>query len=397
LRASALAVAAAVAVTLASAASLAGCGGLSLKGQGGGEPRLLPPLAHHWRQQVTYGPLYWKLAQFELGAVSPLGDRGVVTASLSGDVVAFNWSGDELWRATWGAPAFGVSGTSSVGGLGEVVWVGGVDGRVCALRAQTGQEAWCYDAAASVMAPPRLARDKDGADAGVLLFANESDQVFAVDAKTGEFRWRRERKVLGSDFTVNGHAAPLGEGGVVYAGFSDGHVMAYALSDGATLWAADLAAGEKRLRDVDASPVLYEGRLYTASFTGGLYALDAATGRVLWHRADARAARTVLIYGHVMYFSDAAGVHAADPATGEDLWLLPLPADAQPSAPVADGEYLFVSLRKKGLLVLHRASGRVEALVNPGGGFSSPPMVTARGVFALSNRGALFAFSRVRR
>jgi outer membrane protein assembly factor BamB len=352
-----------------------------------GEPRLLPPVDHWWRQQITFGPLYWELAQFEFAEPSLLPSQGIVVGGLGNDVVALSWSGNELWRTTRNAPTLSPLLATSVPGLGDVVFAGSLDGQMCALKARQGTELWCHDSAASILARPSLAND-------FLIFSNEADQVFAVDARTGEFRWRKERKVLTADFTVNGHGAPLVHDGVVYAGFSDGFVAAHALSDGQMLWSNDLSGGEKRFRDADATPSLSDGKLFVASYAGGLYALDPKTGQVLWRRAEVRGASEVVTKGHVLYFSALDGIHAADPATGADLWKVPLPEGALPARPVVDDRAIFVSLRRQGLLILDRGSGRAQGLVNPGGGFSAPPLVTPQAVFAFSNRGALFAYRR---
>ncbi|MBW2548107.1 MAG: PQQ-binding-like beta-propeller repeat protein, partial [Deltaproteobacteria bacterium] len=79
------------------------------------------------------------------------------------------------------------------------------------------------------------------------------------------------------------------EDGRLYAGFTDGAVAAINPADGRLFWEVETSVDVEirpgnvpQFLDVDTTPVLLQGTLYIASFTAGLYALDADSGTVEW-------------------------------------------------------------------------------------------------------------------
>ena len=103
----------------------------------------------------------------------------------------------------------------------------------------------------------------------ILLVANASDQLFALDRRSGKQLWRctaRRRSAWRSRAT----RAPrtTRSSGSSSMAFSDGHVIAYDVSDGAEQWTpVDLSAEAEqsaggdapRYLDVDTTPVLDDG------------------------------------------------------------------------------------------------------------------------------------------
>lgn len=100
-------------------------------------------------------------------------------------------------------------------------------------------------------------------------------------------------------------------------------------------------------------PTVVGERLFAASTTGQVYALDARTGCTVWSREVGIPVRTAIsvgpghgVHGAIAYFGDiAAVVHAVDADTGVELWRARV--DAHPMArvtgtPVLVGERLLV-------------------------------------------------------
>ena len=54
-------------------------------------------------------------------------------------------------------------------------------------------------------------------------------------------RWQYERETP-EGFTIHGYAVPHQEGRIVFAGFSDGYLVALRAESGALLWSRSLAA-----------------------------------------------------------------------------------------------------------------------------------------------------------
>ncbi|MDF1562401.1 MAG: PQQ-binding-like beta-propeller repeat protein [Deltaproteobacteria bacterium] len=104
---------------------------------------------------------------------------------------------------------------------------------------------------------------------GVLYVGNMDGHLYALDAKSGEMKWRYK---TGGAVT----SSPWVEGDVVYFGSNDNLLHAIK-TDGKTKVFEHKTGGW-----VNASPVVHEGVLYCGSDDGKLYALDPATGAQKW-------------------------------------------------------------------------------------------------------------------
>jgi polyvinyl alcohol dehydrogenase (cytochrome) len=87
-----------------------------------------------------------------------------------------------------------------------------------------------------------------------------------------------------------------------------------------------------------AQPTVVGGRVFTGSSSGGVYAIDAATGCTYWKYDAGAGVRTAITIGKaggkmIAYFGDVrANVHAIDAVTGTPLWKLNV--DDHPAARV---------------------------------------------------------------
>jgi len=336
-------------------------------------------LDHTWAEEVAAPAPLWAFEDAELGGLAMLPGNDVGVGTSDGDLVVVEaGTGRERWRA---------SATERIRARPVAdrnrLFVGSVDGFIRAYNRRDGQALWKFETGGPINAAVALAGD-------TVLVSNSLNRLFALDAVSGEFKWRRERE-KSNDYTMLGQSAPLVVDDTVYVGFSDGHVMAYAVEDGATLWGRDISHGATRFRDVDSDPVLYRGSLLVSSFAGGLHRLDPASGEIVW-RLDVEAVSTVVPVGDTLYATSRLGVMAMDFESGEVLWIQPFEEERISSAPAVGTRHIFVGLRDRGLLVLDRQTGEPITIVATGTGISSSPLLATRRLYALSNGGMLYAF-----
>lgn len=83
-------------------------------------------------------------------------------------------------------------------------------------------------------------------------------------------------------------------GGLVYAAASDGIVRAHRISDGVPVWSMFVNG------PVLTSPAYAGGRLFVPCADGWVYALEAATGELIWKRRVAPMERRIAVFGQVM-------------------------------------------------------------------------------------------------
>jgi alcohol dehydrogenase (cytochrome c) len=121
---------------------------------------------------------------------------------------------------------------------------------------------------------------------GALLFTTEYD-TFSIDPNTCKPNWR-----VHEDYTP---ATPQGVSrgpayldGRIYRGTQDGRVLAYDFKTGKLLWQTSIA-DPKKGESAPAAPIAWNGLVFIGNaggdikgVKGRMYALDAATGKIVW-------------------------------------------------------------------------------------------------------------------
>ena len=118
------------------------------------------------------------------------------------------------------------------------------------------------------------------------LFATTAHDTFSIDPDTCKLNWRSHEDF--KDSFLGAQRGVAVQGGRVFRGGADGNVYAYDQKTGTRLWRtsiANAAAGES----VPASPIAWQGLVFIGNaggdnrgVKGRMYALDAATGRIVW-------------------------------------------------------------------------------------------------------------------
>jgi eukaryotic-like serine/threonine-protein kinase len=278
-------------------------------------------------------------------------------------------SGRQLWaHATGGA----VAATPAI--VGGVVYVGSYDGKFYALDAKTGAARWKFrtggerrfEARGLDGLQPRSQTISDPFDLylsspvvsnGTVYFGSGDGNVYALDAATGEARW----KFATGDVV---HASPAFADGVVYVGSWD-----------SWFYAIDAATGKQRWRyhggedafihnqvGFQSSPAVVDGVVYTGCRDSNLYALDARTGAEKWkvfHDGSWVITSPAVADGKIYYAtSDSALYNVVDAATGKSLvreqgnaWMY--------SSPAIAGDVIVMGVSNGSLEARERTSGKL--------------------------------------
>ena len=185
----------------------------------------------------------------------------------------YEGGGPTLVGLAWRAPTDGDVVSSPTIAAG-VVYVGSNDGHLYALDLATGARRWHADLRSPVASSPAVG--------GGLVFAAARDgSVSALDAATGRPRWRVATGPLlrfpwgheSGDYWVS---SPTYDDGALLFGAGDGGVYRVDAATGRVRWRARTGG---RVRG---SPAVSGGRVYVGSFDGRVYCLDLATGAVRW-------------------------------------------------------------------------------------------------------------------
>ena len=261
------------------------------------------------------------------------------------------------------------------------VYVTNFDGRLFAIDAATGRPAWSFASGRCGWASPALA--------GHLVYETfignhecgsrfDDGEVAAFDERTGQLRWLRR---IGPS-----ESSPLVSGGVVYVGDWTGRVWALEAATGRVRWVAALHGAIK-------GSVARSGRsLYIGTYGGDVVALAARSGRVLW-TSDGHGriySSPAVAYGRVYIGSLDGGVYAFGAATGDLLWAHPTGGYVYASPAVWHGRILLGSY-DHGFYAFDAGTGAIRWRFDAGGPISGSATVVDGLVYFSTFRRRTFA------
>ncbi|MFD8783939.1 PQQ-binding-like beta-propeller repeat protein [Kitasatospora sp. NPDC059599] len=281
----------------------------------------------------------------------------------------------------------------------QALFTSGYDGSVRSLDPRTGAVRWSRAVGA---APPVDALDgwqlaNSGgwplaSGDGVVCVVSTSG-VHVLDAATGEPRWEaplpdwdesawQQQPVVGggSVFTAHGtslhcHDAASGAlrwssdpgasgvlalaGDTVYTAGRYGGILAYDAHGGERRWAQDAVAA------VGDAPVVHQGVVHVRQTDPGatsstVFALDAATGRVLWQRGRLPVAGPLSVADRSVCLLSGDRLTTLDTRTGDTMWTANVPMGlgrGMSSMTAADGS-VYVGTNDDRLFAFDLATGR---------------------------------------
>ncbi len=261
-------------------------------------------------------------------------------------------------------------------GDGGTLFVATRAGALVAVDAETGQARWRFETGERTQASPVV-------DGGLVYLATEAadsrSHLFSVDARTGSEQWR-----VALDEPITSRLSV--DGGSVYVVAGD--VVAF-----------DALTGEERWRATAGTGVVALGAGFgVVAVTGpsGVAALDAETGGERWSVSTAGPSPAApVMAGESVVTGDGAGsLVGRDPQDGAERWRVPDAGLVQP--PVADGEVIVLATRD-GVVALASATGERlwRAGLDVAGGDDRVRVATDATAAAATTSGRLTLFDTV--
>jgi outer membrane protein assembly factor BamB len=228
-------------------------------------------------------------------------------------------TGAELWRANT-ANEEGNKGARFGGGVsveGERAFASNGLGDVVALNVADGAVVWRKRPGGPLRGAPTLAN-------GNAYVVTQDNQLFALSQETGEIGWTVSASLETQG--VFGVAAPASAQGTVIAGFSSGELNAYRYENGRSLWdvvlsRTSMSTSVSSLSDIDAEPVIDQGRVYAIGQGGRMVAMDIASGNPLWEQTIAGISTPWAAGEWLFVVTDDARLLAIARGTGKIRWI----------------------------------------------------------------------------
>jgi outer membrane protein assembly factor BamB len=323
------------------------------------------PLSVVWKHSTDYQ---------KDNTASPIVDGDTIYFASKDRVYAVRADTGELkWKSPSGDQRGTTNYRSTPAVFGDTVFVGGSDppvGGMYALDARTGAQKWKFITGATVRSHPLVVEEATGrpeARDATLYFGSDDDFFYAVDANSGELRW----KYHATDDVSTAATFATDSTDLIYFASSDGHLYALNRVNGRPKWTARTPAASALN-----SPVAFQNRIFLAS-GNQIYSFRSRTGdmEALIQSMDAPESDITCtpIFAPdpngdatrpVVYFGDRSGhfyCYAQSRLNWKRVWKPPVSLDGPVTAmPVLAGGTLFVGANKAFVYAINAVDGAVQ-------------------------------------
>ncbi len=371
--------------------------------QGGGAPSKSyghPALGDHPRKLWT-ARIAGSSPLRRLAAAPVVGGGRLFVIDTLGVLHAFDAdTGREAWSHSFDLPAdpravFGGGAAYDDG----VVYVTTGLGEVAALDAAKGTITWRVKPLGPLRGSPTVGY-------GLVFVVTQDNQIAALNASDGATQWNESGSLAQTG--VFGMAVPAVSQGTIVAGYSSGELVAYRYENGRQLWAdalarTSIATSVSTLTDIDADPIIDNGRVYALGQGGRMAAYELVTGQRVWELNLAGISTPAVAGAWIFTLTDEGKLLCITKNTGKVRWLSQLPryrvetktkkkGDILWSGPVLAGNRLWVTNSEGVVATVSVDAGKLTRMFHHDAGFTLAPIVANNTLYVLDNSGSITAY-----
>ncbi|MDR2857196.1 MAG: PQQ-like beta-propeller repeat protein [Novosphingobium sp.] len=351
--------------------------------------------ARVWTAQVA-----GSTAKRRLAAAPVIGGGRLFVMDTDGIVTAFDAAtGGKAWTHSFKIDGSGAQAIFG-GGVsvdGDRIYVTTGLGEVAALEAATGSQIWKVKPAGPLRGSPTIAFN-------AVYVMTQDNQLHALNTADGTVLWSESGSQ--GQAGVFGVAAPAAGQGTVIAGYSTGEIAAYRYENGRMLWSDALARTSIStqvgvLTDVDADPIIDNGRVFALGQGGRMAAYELVSGQRIWELNLAGISTPAVAGDWVFTLTDDARLLGIAAATGKVRWLTQLARFHNEkkrknpvfwTGPVLAGNRLWIANSRGLLATANVTDGTVTDFAKLGDPVSLAPVVANGILYVLDDGGRITAF-----
>ena len=335
-----------------------------------------------------------------LGAAPVVADGKLFVTDVTATIHAFTAdTGAALWSA--GITEGKLNKAARFGGGvsyddGKLYATDGV-GDVVAMNAADGAILWRAKPGAPLRGSPTVAN-------GAVYVLTQDNQVFSLNQTDGKVQWVQSGTLETQG--VFGVAAPAVSQGTVVAGFSSGELSAYRYENGRILWQdalsrTSITTSVSSLSDIDAAPVIDGGRVYAVGQGGRMVALELSTGQRLWEQNFAGISTPWIAGEWLFVITDDARLVCLSRSNGKARWIAQLPRFQNEKkrsnaitwfGPILAGNRLVLTNSRGEINFVSPTDGKVSSTIETKTPFSLPPIVANSTLYTLDQKGKVTAY-----
>jgi outer membrane protein assembly factor BamB len=343
------------------------------------KPEIAPEL--RWSARIGQGA-----NKHDYLKMSPRMDsHAIYTASTDGVVTAIKKeNGQILWQSNLR------HSLSSGVGIGDgLVVVANHQGDVFALNASHGKTQWQTQVAGDIIAAPAIGD-------GTVIIKSVNGLITSLSTSTGTTLWAHQQTE--PTLLLRGASAPLIKDHYTLVGYANGSLAKMNVRNGELAWLQTVAIPEgafaiQRMIDIDADPILFQYRIYVATYQGNLASLDFTSGKVRWSQ-QLSSYSGMTADESTVYVSDANGhLYAFNDYNGQINWQQDKLAYRRLSGPASLGRFLVLGDGEGYLHFITKKDGHLAGRVTLGSAaIYATPLTDDQTVYALTSQGYLAAY-----
>jgi len=318
-------------------------------------------------------------------------DRFGIVKALDAD------NGKEKWKVNLSEnPGFFSSNISAQlsGGVtvdGSNLYIGSEKAIVYSLNTADGTVAWQSKVAGEAISRPVISD-------GLVLIHTSNGILQALNQKDGSIAWSANLDM--PTLSLRGESAPAVAFGAAIVGGDNGRVSAVLMKEGQMIWQQRIsepsgATEIDRLSDVDTTPVIVNGVIYTVAYNGNLVAMDLRSGQIMWKR-EVGSVNNIIVEGDRIYMVDQNDrVMALNTQGGVTVWTQSELLHRNLTAPVLYNGFIVVGDAEGYLHWLNTNDGRFVAQQKVDtSGLLSAPVVASDKLVVQAKGGEVYSFKR---
>lgn len=248
----------------------------------------------------------------------------IVVASRRGWVTALTTNGATAWQYNCGEELHAAPLVEPDGPASRLFVLTQASGIVHCLQAQTGRRLWVSGKTDRCDGSPALT-------AGMIVFGNCEAALHTLEVASGQAPGRLD---LCEDCQIA--AGIAADGPLVYFGTRSGAVYCADLRRRTVVWTNSASRAE-----TFTTPALNSQLIVIGSFDGSLYALDRASGALVWTFTTPGTPGNPVFHGEDIFFGDRGTLRAISATFGKERWSVAISDEIE--TPVVAGDRLLVA------------------------------------------------------
>lgn len=309
---------------------------------------------------------------------------------------------DDISKKIWMSPLLVADDEKEVigGGLavdaGKLYAVSGL-GRVAALDAATGAEAWHRDIGFPLRSAPRVA-------GGKLFIITIDSQLLALDAATGKTLWTH--RGIGETAGLMNNVSPSVSADALIVPYPSGELYSLKMDSGDENWRSSLAQAKRTeasaiFSSIGGDPVVDDVAVFGVSSSGLFSAFNVLNGQPLWEKKIASINTPWVVGEYIFVLSEDNQLVAMVKYDGRIRWSMQLKRfeDEKHSlkpivwrGPVMINGKLVVVSSYGEMLTIDAADGKVLATTDVPDGISTAPVVAGGRLFVVGKDAKLYSY-----